>query len=126
MKILATVLVLAVGCGSKTDEPKPTEKSDTVASDDDYVKRGIDMVGKLAETFKADGTNCDKLADDLDKLQNDPRGAALDAYEKAHPDVKKKLEAAVKDRIEEIGKLGGAAMTACKDNKKLLDVMAKF
>lgn len=114
---------------AKTDTPAPAAGGAiTIASDDDYVAKGSMLIDKLTEIFKADGTNCDKLADDVSKMIDDNAGlpAALDAYEKAHPDAKKKGEAASKDKTAAFESAATPAIGACKDNKKLGDAMNKL
>lgn len=99
-----------------------------IASDDDYVKSGIVMFDKLLAIFKADGTNCDKLADDITKMadENSAMIKASDAYEKAHPDAKKKFEDATKDKMKAFEEAAEPLGTACKDSKKLQDAMNKL
>ena len=133
-KNLMTILVaLAIGCGGTKDDAKPGSAdkpaavaSSDIASDDDYVTKGSAMVAKMVDLFKTDGASCDKLADDLAKLRDSPEVATLDKYQKAHPAVKKKLDAAVADKMKDMEAAGAPARTACKVTKKLRDVMSKF
>jgi hypothetical protein len=126
---------------SKSDTPaaksddKPTAKTDDkaapagasdIASNDDYVKRGTAMMTKFSGIFKADGTDCDKLGTDLVPLLTDPEVKALDAYEKAHPEVKKLLDDATKDQMKEMAAIVEPATTKCKDNPKFADAMSKM
>ena len=100
----------------------------TIASDDEYVSKALAQTAKLTDIFKAGGTNCDKIADDITKLATDDKAlmAALQAYEKAHPDAQKKFDEAAKPKQAEFEGAAGPAMNACKDNKKLSDAMSKM
>lgn len=97
-------------------------------SDDDYVNKSMAALDKMTAIFKAAGTNCDKLADDLTKFSadNDTLFQAIQIYGKAHPDVQKKLDAASKDRTAAAEAAAAPAASACKDNQKLADAMGKI
>ena len=83
---------------------------------------------KMTEIFKAGGTNCDKIADDLTKFAVDNDGTlnAMQAYEKAHPEVKKKADAVTKDKNTAFEAAAGPAMGACQNNQKLGDALNKI
>jgi hypothetical protein len=100
----------------------------TIASDDDYIAKGTAFLDKLTEIFKAGGTNCDKIADDLNKLAAESSATinGLQAYEKAHPDAKKKAEAATKDKTTAFEAAAGPAIGACQKNQKLGDALNKI
>ena len=104
----------------------PAATGPTIASDDEYLEKGKAMLVKLTATFKADGTDCDKLATDIDAIHSDPQIAALDAYEKAHADVKKKFDASIKDQTKTFETVATPALKACAKNQKLMDALAKF
>jgi hypothetical protein len=146
--ILSTSLAFA-GCKKKEDAAatgsapaKPTEAAPAkaepaapapaagaaIASDDDYVSKGVALSGKLVGVFQAAGTDCDKLADELTKFmtENSAMIAASKTYEKAHPDAKKKYDEASKDQTAAFEKAAGPAMGACQSNKKLGEAMAKL
>jgi hypothetical protein len=108
------------------DKPATPAAGPTIASDDEYLEKGKAMLVKLTETFKADGTDCDKLAADIDAIHSDPQIAALDAYEKAHADVKKKFDASIKDQTKTFETVATPALKACAKNQKLMDALAKF
>jgi len=137
--VLALPLAFAAGCKSKAAAPDESAAGantaaratsagarTSIASDDDYVAAGTAMLGKMTAVFKADATDCDKLADDLTKLMSDNDFAASQAYEKAHPDVKKKFDAATKPQATELEAAATPAMTACQNNKKVTDALGKL
>jgi hypothetical protein len=153
-KTISTLLLAAAlatfGCSKKSDAPadkveaakpvaadKAAPAADkaapaapatgaTIASDDDYMEKGKALITKMTDTFKADGTDCDKLATDIDAIHSDPQVAALDAYEKAHADVKKKFDQATKDQTKAFETAATPAIKACAKNEKLMGVLAKF
>jgi hypothetical protein len=99
-----------------------------IASEADYVKVGVVLMDKMIDIFKAAGTNCDKLADDLTKLlaDSDADFKATLVYEKAHPDAKQKFEAQTKDKTAAFEASAQPGLTACKDNKKLAQALTKL
>src|SRR5262245_51417630 len=111
-----------------TPPPAAPAGGATIASDDDYVAKALASMTKLTDIFKAAGTNCDKIADDVTKLVTDDQALlnALQAYEKAHPDAQKKFDEASKAKQTEFEAAAGPAMNACKDNKKVSDAMSKL
>lgn len=121
---------------STTDTPagaKPAEAAAatvTLASYDDYKNAGLKLMTQLTDTFKADGTNCDKLGDDTNKVITDNAATfdAVKAYEKAHADDKKKADTdpAMKAQEKAFMDAAGPAMTTCKDNAKLKAAFAKL
>jgi len=135
---------LAAGAATKPAEPGATPAAPAAAatpatpaapvanamfaSDDDYMNKSMAALDKMTAIFKAAGTNCDQLADDLTKFSsdNDALFKAIQVYEKAHPDVQKKLEAASKDKSAAAEAAAAPAGSACKDNQKLADAMAKI
>jgi hypothetical protein len=84
------------------------------------------MLGKMIAVFKADGTDCDKLAADIAKLGSETDAVAAQAYEKAHPDVKKKFDAATKAQTAEFEAAATPAIAACQSNKKFGDALTKL
>jgi hypothetical protein len=86
------------------------------------------MLDTMTEVINGAGTDCDKLADGVTKMisDNSARMTALDAYEKAHPDAKKKFEAAAQDKTKAFEAAAGPGMSACQNNKKVSDAFAKL
>ena len=66
--LVVVVAALAFGACKKSDAPAgATSAGDppaTIASDDDYLKLGVGLSNDMIAAFKADGSDCDKLADD--------------------------------------------------------------
>jgi hypothetical protein len=141
--VLATTLSF-LGCKKKEDAKGPTAAGSAtkpadpgaappaanamLATDDDYMNQSMAALDRMTAVFKAAGTNCDKLADDLTKFSadNDALFKAIEAYKKAHPDVQKKLDAASKDKLAAAEAAAKPAADACKDNQKLADAMGKI
>jgi hypothetical protein len=110
------------------DKPadKPAEGGATFASDDEYLAKGKEAMGKLIDIFKADGKDCEKIAGDVTKLLQEPVFTQSKAYEKAHPDIKKKFGDATKDLEKQFEKEATPALTACAKNKAFTDAFAKM
>jgi hypothetical protein len=98
----------------------------TITSDDDYMTKGKAMIGKMVDIFKADGTDCDKLAGDITALTNDATVKGLEAYEKAHTDAKKKFDKEMKDQTKAFETAATPAITACAKNQKFMDAVGKL
>ena len=137
----AAVSGSAAGAATKPAEPGAAPATPTAAatptapaanamfaSDDDYMNKSMAALDKMIGIFKAGGTNCDKLADDLTKFtsDNDAMFKAARTYVKAHPDAQKKVDAASQDRMAAFKTAVGPATGACQDNQKLADAMAKI
>jgi len=99
-----------------------------IASEDDYLAKGTMLMEKMTDIFKTGGTNCDKIADDLTRFaaDNNTTISAVQAYEKAHPEAKKKAEAATKDKTAAFEAAAGPAIGACQKNQKLGEALNKI
>jgi hypothetical protein len=106
----------------------PAAGGATITSDDDYIAKGKASMDKMTEIFKAAGTDCDKLGDELLKFATDNAAliASSKAYEAAHPDAKKKYDEASKDKSAAFETAAGQAMTACQGNKKVGEALTKL
>jgi hypothetical protein len=119
----------AAGSATKPADPGAAPAANAMfATDDDYMNQSMVALDKMTAVFQAAGSNCDKLADDLTKFltDNDALFHAIGAYKKAHPDVQKKLDAASKDKAAAVEAAARPAVSACQDNQKLADAMAKL
>jgi hypothetical protein len=108
--------------------PAPsTAPVEPIASTEDYVTKASGVLQQVIGVFKADGTNCDKLADDLKKFSADNAALinATKAYAAAHPDAQTKYMDAVKDQLTTFETAASPAISACKDNLKLRAAMAQ-
>ena len=142
MKTLILALgILLVGCGTtkppekpadpatKPADPPPADKpagAVTFASDDEYLSKTKEMVHKMVDIFKADGTDCDKLAADISKLLDDPVVAASKAYEQTHPDAKQKFDQQSQEMAKEVAGAATPAINACGQNPALKAAFAKM
>ena len=111
-----------------TEPTAPSPAAVTIKTTDEYNTGGLALLTKVVAVFKADGTSCDKIADDITKLAADNDGflKATTTYEKAHPEAKKDFENVSKATMKDFEAAAGPAMQACKDNKKLTEALAKF
>jgi hypothetical protein len=127
LSMLVMVAALAFGACKKSDAPTGAgDPPAAITSDDDFVKLGMAMSNDMIAVFKADGSDCNKLADDLAKVMPIDKLQLAKAYETAHPDVKKKLTDASAALATEFAGAAGPALSACQKNQKLIDLMAKL
>jgi len=125
--ILFAMLLAACGGGGKSDDkPATDDKPGAIKSDDEYMTKAMAFMDKMTATFKADGDNCDKLADDVGKLVDDPSTAAMQLYERAHPALQKQLEAKMADKLKALSEAMAPSAVGCANNKKLEGVMSKL
>src|SRR5690242_7105323 len=79
--------------------PTPTPAAAGEMSAADYEAKDVAMMDKAIATFGAADADCDKAAATAGKFFDDNKADtdALEAFEKAHPDVKKQVEEKNKD-----------------------------
>ena len=132
MRTLFVLLLLATGCKTK-EERKPVERapaslpapgpvgSGAVTTDDEYVTKSLDLATKTLAIFSAAGTDCDKLAAEITKFSDEYRAtfAELKAYEKAHPDARKKYDDKMKQHEQLLRDTVGPAIGSCQDHAGL-------
>ncbi|MDB4952448.1 MAG: hypothetical protein JWO36_17 [Myxococcales bacterium] len=113
---------------AKPAEPAPAAAGVTIANIADYEAKSGELMDKLTAIFVADGTNCDKLAGDVNKFVDDnkPSIDATAAYEKAHPDDKKAVTEKEKVKTKEFESKAGPSIDACKDNKAFQTAISKL
>jgi uncharacterized lipoprotein NlpE involved in copper resistance len=126
--LILTLGITLFGCGKKADDKAADKPAAGAAftSDDEYVTKGKEVVNKLIDAFKSGGQDCDKIAADVSKLVDDPVVHASKAYEKAHPDAKKKFDKEAKEIEKQFEAAATPAMTACANNKAFTDAFAKM
>ena len=130
------LVVALASCGSSHDTklantaPPPAARPDagtlTLASDDEFIANGREIVRRLVAIFTADGQDCDKLAADLTKLSEDPIWPASTRYEDAHPDVRDRYAAEQAQMGEQFGAVAGPAVSACALNEAFGAALAKM
>jgi hypothetical protein len=98
----------------------------TVASDDEFIANGREIVRRLVVIFKTDGQDCKELAADVSRLSEDPIWAASTRYEDAHPEVRARFQ----NEQAEMGKRFAAAampaINACAKNEAFAGALAKM
>jgi hypothetical protein len=106
----------------------PAAGGDMIASDDDYLAKANVTLDKMTNVIKSAGSDCDKLAAELEKFTAENKGLlkAAAAYETAHPEAKKKFDDANKDKMAAFQAAADPAFTACQGNKKVGEAMAKM
>ena len=86
------------------------------------------MLDNSVAAFKTAGTDCDKLADLLQKnyFDNETDIKALAAYVAAHPAINDAFNKANAAKIGELEKTAQPTIQACSNNKKVMLAVAKL
>ena len=100
----------------------------SIKSDEDYVAKSTAALDKMTAIFKAVGTNCDKLAEEITKFTAENQAFLKDGqeYGKAHPEAEKKFDEATKDKMTAFAGASEPTMTACQGNAKVMEAMTKM
>ena len=93
-----------------------------------YEAKAVDLVDKLTAVFAAAGTNCDKLADNLEVFLDENRAAfaGTDAFEAANPTAQANLQTKMQDKAHQFLTTANASMQACKTNARVTAALAKL
>lgn len=144
MTTLLGLLVTTAACKKKDDAAKTDDKAGEAAKPADkpadkpagggdmtaadYEAKNVEMMDKVTAAFASAGTDCDKAAAAVSKFFDDNKAQmdALDAFEKAHPDVKKQVEDKHQDKTKAFMDTAGKLMESCKDNKAMQAAMSKI
>jgi hypothetical protein len=100
----------------------------TFSSTEDYIAKATPVGVKMIEVFKGAGTDCEKLATDLNKFldENAAFFVAVKAYEKAHPDAKKAYSKAFKPQEKEFEAVATNIMKACMKNQNVMNAIERL
>jgi hypothetical protein len=141
---LATSLVL-LGCATNAAMPPPaasptpaaaepataepaTADTLTITSDDDYIARGNVMLDQMTAAFQAAGSDCDRLADQLNAFGalNRPVLRGVAAYDKTHPGAKAKFNTASKPKLDAFTAIATQSLKTCESNARVQDAASKL
>jgi hypothetical protein len=104
-------------------------KKEPTMTQDQYEAKNIMLFDGVNGVFAADGTDCTKLAADLDAFitahENDMNHVV--AYEQAHTGAKAAFDAKIGDqKLQEFATKAKAGLAACIDDAKFKAVWDKF
>src|SRR5687768_15566950 len=80
--------------------PVPIKPAGGFNTAEDYEKKAFELMDKLASAFSAAGTDCEKLADNLEVFAHDNKAVVdnTNAFEKENPTAEEALQAKMADR----------------------------
>jgi hypothetical protein len=115
--VIATAGLLATtACSKKGGASDPA-----INNDADYESKVTAFMDKYIAVLAADGTDCGKLAKDINALIDDNKALMdnIDAYEKAHPEASKALDTKLEAKFKEEQDKLAPVRAACKESKEL-------
>jgi hypothetical protein len=94
----------------------------------EYEAKAFDLTDKLTSAFAAAGTNCDKLADNLEIFidANKAALASTDAFEAANPFAEDDLEPKLQARAKRLIQKMSVSMQACQKHQGVQTALAKL
>ncbi len=118
-------------------EPPPTPAADParvvkpaggINTPAEYEAKAFDLTDKLTSAFAAAGTNCDKLADNLEIFidANKVALASTDAFEAANPFAEDDLEPKLQARAKRLIQKMSVSMQACQKHQGVQAALAKL
>jgi hypothetical protein len=117
------------------EAPKPTEAAPAAIkpaggfnTEAEYEAKAMEMIDQLTTTFSVSGTNCEKLADNIDIFidRNKAAIASTDAFQDANPGVENRLEAKMQDKAKKFMVAANASMQACQNHEGVKAALSKL
>jgi hypothetical protein len=104
---------------------KPAGGFNTTA---EYEARAFEMIDKLTDVFATSGTNCDKLAVNIETFldKNKDALAAADSFEVANPGAEDDLEMKLQDKAKVFMQKVSISMQACQKHEGVKAALAKL
>lgn len=158
MRIVCLALILVAACKEKQEakpppappapevkqEPAPTPPPETpkptaeparvvkpaggINTPAEYETKAFELTDKLTAVFAAAGTNCEKLADNLEIFvdANKAALASTDAFETANPFAEDDLEPKLQTRARTLIQKMNISMQACQKHQGVQAALAKL
>lgn len=94
----------------------------------EYEAKAFDLMDKITAVFAANGTNCDKLAANLERFvaQNKDALAATDQFEAANPSAEDDLEPKLQAKAKQFVQNMNVSMQACQNHEGVKAALAKL
>jgi hypothetical protein len=94
----------------------------------EYEAKAFDLTDKLIAVFAGAGTNCEKLADNLEVFLDVNKAAigATEAFETANPFAQDDLEPKLQGRVRKLVETSGVTIQKCGDHQRVQAALAKL
>ncbi|HEY5927287.1 MAG TPA: hypothetical protein VIV11_36620 [Kofleriaceae bacterium] len=104
---------------------KPTGGINTAA---EYEQKAFDLTDKLTAVFAGAGTNCEKLADNLEIFVATHKAAfeATDQFEAVNPSAEDDLDSKLQSRAQALIQKSRISMQACQNHAGVKAALAKI
>jgi len=109
-------------------EPAAVKPAGGLNTQADYEAKAFELTDKLADVFAAAGTNCDKLADNIERFAADNQQAlaGTDAFEQANPTAEDTLEPKLREKARGLMQKMSISMQACQKSERVKAALAKL
>jgi hypothetical protein len=104
---------------------KPAGGINTAA---EYETKAFDLLDQLTNVFATSGTNCDKLAANIELFLDKNQGAltATDQFGDANPSAEDDLETKMQGKSQQFMQTAGISIKACQNHAGVKAAMAKL
>ena len=111
-----------------TPTKPPIKPAGGINTAEEYEAKAFDLMDKLTAVFGGAGTNCDKLADNLDVFLDVNKAAitATDQFQDANPSAEDDLEAKLQARMQVFMENAKLSMQACQKHARVQAALAKL
>lgn len=109
-------------------QPAAIKPAGGITTTDDYEHKAFDLMDKLTTVFERSGTNCEKLADNLEVFLDENKAAieGTQAFGSANPSADDELEAKMMDKGKIFIAKANPGMQACQKNARVKAALAKL
>jgi hypothetical protein len=108
--------------------PTPIKPAGGINTAAEYEARALQLLDELTAVFEASGTNCEKLARNIDVFVDKHRDAlaATDQFEAANPSAEDDLEPKLQEKAKVFMQRLNISMQACQKHEGVKAALAKL
>src|SRR5688572_11902353 len=102
--------------------PVPIKPAGGFNTAEDYEKKAFELMDKFSSAFSAAGTDCEKLADNLEVFAHDNKGVFdnTQAFEKENPKAEETLEAKMAEKTKQLMLRVKVTMDKCGKHERVM------
>ena len=106
----------------KAAAPVPIKPAGGFNTAEDYEKKAFELMDKFSSAFSAAGTDCEKLADNLEVFAHDNRGTFdnTQAFEKENPKAEETLETKMAEKTKQLMLKVKVSMDKCGKHERVM------